>query len=370
MPLHRTVKSTYLSSLDSLSRSRLFDYKWLVEQELDSWKTWIDLPVSERVALWRRGFTSPNGVLYDFETHDPEAYVSELQRYRLYRALNGDHRYLIDDKLSQHWMLSEHERHRPTAFGVVDRGYIHEVAGTEFDGGPKPVSEWVFPTLRRESKLVLKQLRGLGGKEVIVLAYDDGSYSIDGVPADRETVRERVVGLSEYLATEYVSQHDYADALYQDAANTIRVLTLWDDRRRELLVPMAVQRVGTDRSRPVDNWSVGGLSARIERSTGRLTAAARLSPAGVLEWYDEHPDTGTPIEGVTVPRWDDVLATVERIARENTNIPMIGWDVLLSENGTPVVLEANTGTDLDLMQVHRPLLDDPAVAAVVSQHLQ
>ncbi|QLH81193.1 sugar-transfer associated ATP-grasp domain-containing protein [Halosimplex pelagicum] len=351
-----------------LSSSRLFDYKWLVEQELDSWKTRVELPLSERAALWRRGFTSPNGVLYDFETYDPRAYLSELQRYRLYRALNGDHRYLVDDKLSQHWMLSEHERHRPTAFGVVDRGYIHEVAGTEFDDGSKPVSEWVFPALRRESKLVLKQLRGLGGKEVIVLEGDDG-YSIDGRPADRGTVRKRVAGLSDYLVTEYVAQHDYADALYSEAANTIRVLTLWDDRRRELLVPMAVQRVGTDRSRPVDNWSAGGLSARVERTTGRLTAAACLSPAGELEWHDEHPDTGAPIEGVTVPRWDDVLATVERIARENTNIPMIGWDVLVSEDGTPVVLEANTGTDLDLMQVHRPLLDDPAVAAVVSRYL-
>ncbi|MFB6130103.1 MAG: hypothetical protein ABEJ28_04685 [Salinigranum sp.] len=33
------------------------------------------------------------------------------------------------------------------------------------------------------------------------------------------------------------------------------------------------------------------------------------------------------------------------------------------------MIEANTGTDVDLLQVHRPLLADPRVARIASRHL-
>lgn len=368
MSVHGAVKSAYLSSLENISDNRLVDAKWFLEQEINSWQHWVPFSVRRRLWLWRHGFTSPYGKLYDLDAHGPEAFVNELQRYRLYKEINGDHRYLLDDKLSQHWMLSDFPENRPTAYGVVDRGRIHGVAGTELEGGTTPIHDWFPRMLRTHSKLVLKHLRGKGGKEVLLCEYDDG-YLLDGTPVSEETLCSEIAELSGYLVTEYVRQHEYADELYPHSPNTIRLLTLWDESDGELHTPMAVHRIGTERSRPIDNFSAGGVSAEIDVETGELSSAIQFPFSGDTNRYTVHPDSGSQIEGTRVPNWENIRTTIEDIARNNTPIPAIGWDVLLDESGTPVIIEANTGTDFDMMQAHRPLLKDPQVAEIFSRHL-
>ena len=369
MGVHGSIKSSYVMLKDVFSKNRLRDYMWFIEQEADTWRYWASLPVRRRLWLWKHGFTSPNGKLYDFDAFGPEAYLSDLQRFRLFRSINGTHRYLLDDKLSQYWMLVDFPDNRPTAFGIVDRGFVHGVAGTTFDGGPAPVSDWLPTTLQRHSKLVLKQLRGSGGNQVIVCEYDDG-YVLDGDRVSEGTLCQEVSRRSNYLVSEYVDQHAYANVLYPHASNTIRFLTMWDDESGTLFHPIAVQRIGTDRSRPVDNFSRGGLSAAIDLETGTLGPAVQKPFSGEGSVYDRHPDTGSRIAGTSIPHWHTIRRTVDRIARRNTNIPVIGWDVLLDDSGTPIVIEANTGTDVDLLQVHHPLLADPGVAGIVSKHLR
>lgn len=368
MGIHGAVKSSYLALARAASDNRLFDHKTFLEQEVDSWKHWVSLPPGRRLWLWRHGFTSPCWKLYDFDAHGPAAYLGERQRIRLYRRLNGNHRYLLDDKLSQYWMMADYPEHRPEAYGFLDRGRVHGVAGTTFDGDPTPVSEWLPGTVREHGKVVLKQVRGLGGSEVLVCEYDDG-FVLDGEAVTEAEMCETLADRSGYVATEYVRQHGYADDLYPHAANTVRLLTVWDDEAGDLHTPIAIHRIGTERSRPIDNWSAGGLSAEIGLETGELGRATRKPLDGDLQWYAEHPDTGAAIEGTRVPRWEAIRETVERIARANTNIPLLGWDVLLDESGRPIVIEANTGTDVDLLQVHRPLLADPRFARVAARHL-
>lgn len=370
MGVHKTVKSSYLALGRVLSNNTVLDWKWFLEQEANTWSEWVDLPSRQRLQLYRRGFTSPCEKLYDFDSYGFEPYLSELQRNKLYRACNGNHRYLLDDKLSQHWMLSEYETHRPRAFGLVDRGRIHSTAETEFEGDSRPISQWLPRKLREESRLVLKHLRGKGGKEVIVVGYDESDgFSVDGTPVSKSALLASVEPLSNYLVTEFIDQHPYADELYPHASNTIRLLTVWDDVAEELFTPAGVQRIGTDRSRPLDNFSVGGLSAALDIESGTVGHAAQYPFGGSVSWYNTHPDTGEDIYGKQVPNWDHVRSVVEAIARDNTNIPIIGWDVLLDRRGEPVVLEANTGTGLDLIQVHEPLLANEDVARVAARYL-
>jgi len=37
----------------------------------------------------------------------------------------------------------------------------------------------------------------------------------------------------------------------------------------------------------------------------------------------------------------------------------VGWDIILSSEGVPMVIEGNRATDVDIMQIHEPLLSDP-----------
>lgn len=368
MGLHDVVKASYLGLKEVRSDNKLLDYWWFLEQEVNSWKHWVDLPLRRRLWMWRHGFPSPYGKLYDLDSHDPDAFLSELQRYRLYKSLNGEHRYLIDDKLSQHWMLSDYPSNRPTAYGLVDRGRLHSTGDTAYDGDPRPVAEVLPSMIRDHGTLVLKQLRGKAGKEVLICEYD-GEYRLDGEDVSEETLVDELAELSHYLVTEYVEQHDYANELYPHSPNTIRVLTLWDNELGELHTPFAAQRIGTDQSRPIDNFSAGGIAAEIDVETGELGSAVQFPFSGDVSWYDTHPDTGAQLKGATVPDWESILETVEEIALANTDIPAIGWDVIVDGSGEPVIIEANTGTDFDMVQVHRPLLEDQRVARIAARHL-
>ncbi|QSG07744.1 sugar-transfer associated ATP-grasp domain-containing protein [Halapricum desulfuricans] len=369
MNAHEAVKSLYLRAGRVVLDNKLLDAKWFVEQEINTWTDWMDVPVRRRLPLWRQGFLSPNIQLYDLENTDPEKYLSHLQAFRLYARANGDHRYLVDDKLSQHWMLADYPDSRPTAHGLLDRGYVHGVAGTELDADAVAIEDWLPETLEAESRLVLKQLRGEGGNQVIVCSHDTDGYRIDGEPVDEAELCEQLEPLSSYLVSAYVDQHDYAAELYPDSPNTIRILTVWDDETDDLYVPAACQRIGTDSSRPVDNFGAGGIAANLDVETGVLGQAVQYPFGGSVSRFENHPNTGERIVGVSIPHWDRIRTTVEEIARDNTNIPIIGWDVLLSESGEPTIIEANTGTHLDVLQAHRPLLADPDVTRVVSRYL-
>lgn len=369
MSVHDTAKSLYLSMGNVASENRVLDAKWFAEQEVNTWSDWMEMPLRRRVWLWRQGFLSANGRLYDFETHDPELFLSHLQMYRLYKRANGNHRYLLDDKLSQHWMLSDHSENRPSAFGLLDDGYVHGLANTEFQGSAVPLETWLPEKLRAESALVLKQLRGEGGNEVIICSHDEDGFTIDEERVEKAELCTRLSSLSSYLVTEYIDQHAYANDLYPHSPNTVRVLTVWDDVAGELYLAGACQRIGTDRSRPVDNFGAGGLSAAVDIDTGVLGQAVQYPFSGTVQWFDTHPDTGTPIEGASVKHWDRIRDTVEQVACDNTNIPIIGWDVLLSTSGEPIIIEGNTGTHLDLLQAHGPLLADENVARVISRYL-
>ncbi|ESP90053.1 sugar-transfer associated ATP-grasp domain-containing protein [Candidatus Halobonum tyrrellensis] len=178
--------------------------------------------------------------------------------------------------------------------------------------------------------------------------------------------------LSEYLVSEFVRQADYADRLFPDAVNTLRVVTLNDDADGPF-VAGAVHRVGTAASAPVDNWSRGGLSVEIA-GDGTLSDGARWSSAGELRWFDAHPDTGDPLAGVEMPGWPAVRERILWMAAALPSLPHIGWDVVLTDEGDGendpgfVVIERNSHPGVETLQVHRPLLDDPRVRRFYERH--
>ena len=69
------------------------------------------------------------------------------------------------------------------------------------------------------------------------------------------------------ILTAFVIQADYAQAIFPEALNTIRLLMLRGDDGAALAAA-AVHRFGTARSVPVDNFSAGGLVAKVNLENG------------------------------------------------------------------------------------------------------
>ncbi|SEV87273.1 sugar-transfer associated ATP-grasp domain-containing protein [Natrinema salifodinae] len=357
----------------------------------------FDLSPRRRLWLYRRGFLSKSGVLYDFESNNPDAYLSDHQRFVGTKRINGHWNALIDNKLAFHRVLGEFPDHRPAVYGLLADGRFHTFdpayeRAALTDGGielehptesaeaatRRPTEDpiaWLDDTLADGEQLVLKWFSGGGGNNVHFLERTtggedggDGEYLFDGAPIGERELAETLADLDHYLVCEHVDQADYAADMFPETANTIRVLTMYDEREGEAFVPIAIHRIGTDESVPVDNFSNGGLTALVDRETGRLSAGAEYPHDGVVDWHESHPDTGTRIEGTAVPGWEQIRERLLEIAETLSHVPYVGWDLVVTDEGEFRIIEANSYPGVASLQVHRPLLTDARTRRFYRDH--
>ncbi len=347
----------------------------------------FDLPASRRLRLYRRGFLSKSGVIYDFESNDPAAYLTDYQRFVGTKQINGHWNALIDNKLAFHRVLGEFPAHRPAVYGLLANGRFHAFdpaadrtpltdggielehsTGSETMGPTEEPIDWLDDVLSDGDRLVLKWFSGGGGNNVHFLERVDGEYRFDGERTSESDLVETLAGLENYLVCEFVEQADYANELFPDTANTLRVLTMYDERAGEAFVPIAIHRIGTRDSVPVDNFSNGGLSAQIDRETGALSAGAEYPHDGIVGWHETHPETGARIEGTEIPGWADIRDRLLEIAEALSHVPYVGWDLVVTGEGEFQIIEANSYPGVASLQVHRPLLTDDRTRRFYRNH--
>jgi hypothetical protein len=140
-----------------------------------------------------------------------------------------------------------------------------------------------------------------------------------------------------------------------------------DPETQRSFVATAVHRFGNSKSAPVDNWTAGGLSVRVDLETGALSTGITYPRAGSLEWHHSHPETGAQIEGIVVPGWQNVIARILAAADAYDFLSYVGWDVVIRDDGFSV-LEGNNYTDVNLLQIHGGLLKDKRVAQFYRYH--
>jgi hypothetical protein len=341
-------------------RVRLMEYAWsLVEKELASK---VRVPWRARPALWRRGFLGEAAVLYGFHENSPRAYLSDYARFVKTCLINGPYGILLDDKLLFARIMRDHAGYLPVVFGILSDGIV---IGKEASDGPA-ADVPLTALLRTRRDLVLKPVNGGGGRGVVLLHARSCRFTVNGRDVDEKALIGLAVQWNGHMVSSYVRQHPALCALYPAATNTIRILTMRDDDG--VFIAAAVLRIGTERSKPLDNWSRGGLSAAIDRGSGRLGRAASYPVGGDrLEWHARHPETGASIEGMLLPNWQQISAAVLEVARTLLFLPYVGWDIVVTEDGFRII-EGNRYSDVNLLQIHSPLLADKRVLAFYQRH--
>ena len=320
----------------------------------------VDIPLTTKVKLWRGGFKSASYGLFNLEHNDPRDYVSDLDVAKAGR-INGAFGRILKDKLLFVPMLAPYAQ-VPDILGVVERGLVYPLADPELTGVDALLA-------RAGAGVIFKPAQGNKGKGVFSVAGGgvDG-VRLNGVRATPAEVARKIADLDGYLIVAKVEQAAYAHDIFPGSANTIRIVTMLDPETGEIFIPAAIHRFGTDATVPTDNFQTGGVSVAIDLATGKLGRAVQFPTytGGELRWLEAHPDTRTPITGVNVPRWDEVKATVTKLAEIYRFLKYVGWDVVVTEDGV-VIIEGNHNINLGL-QVHGPLLQNPRVRRFYEHH--
>lgn len=318
----------------------------------------VQVALRVRMASWRLGFLGESSVFYDWAQFDPTDYVSDLERFAFIPDINGHNAILLDDKVVFRKVIGL-VLPVPCHLGVIARGELIQIANEGTVG--------IGSLFKDQAAFVVKPVRGGGGSFVYVFERNGDRWNINGNPISAGSAEVLLRSLGSYIVEKRVCNGRYSGIINPTTLNTIRILTMVDPRNGQAFIATAIHRFGTSRSAPADNWTQGGLSVALDVDTGRLGCGATCPVDGELEWRSHHPETGARIEGVVVPGWARIRREILKCAEIFAHIPYVGWDVAASEDGF-VVIEGNSNTDVNLLQIHGPLLRDSRVRSFYEHH--
>jgi len=208
-------------------------------------------------------------------------------------------------------------------------------------------------SLPRDGQFVIKPANGSGGDGILVVGerVDDDHYRLAG--GRRIGLEDLHRHLAEVVLGAYSRQlddrafverrvipHAFFHELWPHGLCDVRVITL----RGTPVIAMI--RVPTVASEGRANLHQGGVGLAVELATGRTFRAVRRGAA-----IPAHPESGTPLIGMEVPHWDEILDVATRAARA---VPLgyLGCDVIVDAEAGPRILEINARPGLEIQNVN------------------
>ncbi len=154
---------------------------------------------------------------------------------------------------------------------------------------------------------------------------------------------------SHFIVEAKLRQHKDLAAFHPNSVNTIRIVTVFDDKKDKLYFMFAKLRMGNNGAH-LDNTHAGGISGNIDIETGIINTPGY--DVTTNQEYIFHPYTGKQIIGFQIPNWQECKAFIEEVARVTPEVRYVGWDVVILQDGDFALIEANDNADHDGQEIH------------------
>lgn len=318
-----------------------------------------DVNVYKRIKLLFKGFSNGKYNLYNFKKNNPKNYLSDFQR-RKTQIINGKYTLILDDK-NIFEILLKNENVVPKTYGTIVRGKITiNKEKTSFNN--------FIQLLKKHGTLMIKKIHGGGGKGVHRIECSNNTFYLNNEKITKNKLSTFIQNTEESIISEYLKQADYSKEIYPGTVNTIRMLTMKDPKTNEAFFAAAVHKFGSKKTEPADNVWKGGLTAKVDLETGILGAPAlHRENNNEIDWIEVHPDTLVRVEGTKIPHWDNVKSSILALTNRLENIYYVGWDVVVTNDGYKII-EGNNYSDVNILQIHNPLLTDKRVREFYEHH--
>ena len=184
-----------------------------------------------------------------------------------------------------------------------------------------------------------KQPRSFGGLGVEKIKLNENT--------DLKKLYNELMEKKMFLAEETIIQHPKMNELCDKSINTIRIVTILNDKGESKFV-YALVRVGNGKNE-VDNVTSGGMYTLLENDG---TIMHPLFCDKTVTYYDVHPNNGKVFKGFKIPCFNEAVKMCKEAALVVPEMRYVGWDVAITENG-PVFVEGNNLPGYDMCQNHR-----------------
>lgn len=211
------------------------------------------------------------------------------------------------------------------------------------------------------SSFVVKPNFGLGGAGIIVIygqdrqrrwiGNDQETYTIADLQLHVSNILDGNFSLSNIPDIAYFEERlklseQFKNISYQGVPD-IRVIVF------NSVPVMAMLRLPTKASRGKANLHIGGIGVGVDLATGKTTYAVSPGQGEITH----HPDFNTPLQGITIPDWDNILKISVEAARA-IGLGYAGVDIVFDKQYGPMILEINGHPGLEIQNANHLSLRD------------
>ena len=205
---------------------------------------------------------------------------------------------------------------------------LRQVDGVFLDEHYNVISkEKAFNIAKQFDKIIIKEATSsVGGHGISFWKPEDGT----------EALFKKMAISDNMIAQEVVKQHEIMSRLNKSSINTLRIASLFIDGEVHIITQFV--RMGCEGSL-VDNVSSGGMYCGIDDS-GRLKEYGYDHVGRPCKTHG----SGTVFNDIVIPNYEECIETVKRLTPRMSNISKLqSWDIAISEDGKPLLIEPNLG---------------------------
>lgn len=296
-------------------------------------------PLYRRLWLSFHGFVPDQYEIYDFRHNSYKNFLSEFDWYRS-RRINGKDAYVLNNKIVCAQLIGQYAS-IPETYFIKKRKNVVSENGRIID------DDYLINFLKEKKKSIFKPISTGKGKNVFLIEFKDNAFYLNGKICKEEEFLNILHSKKDWFISEFIEEASFLKSLFAESTNTLRVITVRNEKNNAFEILFSVLRIGRNSSIPVDNASQGGLVAKVNLETGELSEAKSLHNTEV---YVTHPDSNAQIKGVVIPDWKGLSNSIINLSERFPYLDFIAWDILLVDNGF-YVIEANASSGVNIVQI-------------------
>ena len=306
-------------------------------------------------SIHRQGFSWDDWHVNNLTKENCSKYLQTSQYYAMH-PLNGNYSHWIDDKLTLKYLCTgtQLDQYMPRYYFQIDaEGKVLALSDAPETKDRNDFSD-IISLLEEIGELALKRVAGSLGEGFYKAEMKEVRYYLNGTEYSREQLEAKFKTLKEYLVTEYLHPHKEMTPFCADTANCIRYL-IGRDALGKMKVIRSFIRFGTKASGYVENYNAGGVLCYISESGrfeyGNLFDAQKDKNSIIYV----HPDTKVELKG-EIPLWNEIQLAAQRFGKHFPQLNYLGIDFVVTQGNEVKVLEINSLTSLDTLQLDGSIL--------------
>jgi hypothetical protein len=310
-----------------------------------------DTSISQKIWAYRRGFLSTRLNDIGINKDNYKSYMPDFYYYKLH-PINGEFSKFIDDKLTMKYVFSKYDEHMPEYYFIIDRS---EGCVSKLMDAPKDVEhgiEGIIELLIMKKRLALKLIGGSWAEGFYKISYCNDEYSINDNNCSNEELRIFLNKLRGYIITEYLTQNQLLNNVYDRAPATLRVVMA--NNKGDINAIGAYMRFPTAKTGVVNNYSAGAVLCGVEIEEGIMFKPKMLMDGKSID-VSVHPDTHEKID-FKLPMWELIMKKLTEISERFPQLIYMGYDIIITDS-TFKIIEINSLTALTALPLYYPMLE-------------